>query len=54
MTRAHWLVALMVAIELGAIVTHPAESKAVLRTVYVFLWSIAPTPDGYHPPDRFR
>lgn len=53
MTRSHWLIALIVAIELGAILTHPVQSRAVLRTVYVFLWSVAPKIDGAEMPDRF-
>jgi len=53
-TRAHWLVALMVAIELGVIVTHPAASKAMMAAVYDFGWSILPKPEGFEPPHRFR
>lgn len=54
MTRERWLIAVIVAIELGAILSHPAESKAIMRTVYDFGWSVLPKPDGYDPPHRFR
>lgn len=44
----------MIAIELGVILAHPKESKAIMAAVYDFGWSVLPKPDGYEPPHRFR
>jgi hypothetical protein len=54
MRRRWWLVALAVAcLDLGMILARPEASKALLRTIYVWLWEIAPKPEGVEIPDRF-
>lgn len=53
-SRQRWVLASLFCLgEAVIILTHPAEARAVLRTVYDTLWSIAPKPEGYEPPHRF-
>lgn len=49
-----WIVAAMVTIELGLIVANPSASKHAMRSVYVWLWTVAPKPDGVEIPNRFQ
>jgi hypothetical protein len=48
------VIALFVIGEALIVWSHPEQSKAVLRYVYDTLWAIAPKPEGFEPPQRFR
>jgi hypothetical protein len=47
------LLAVIVTAEGLMILTHPKEAQAVMRMVYDSLWTWAPKPAGYVPPQRF-
>lgn len=45
-TIASLIGGMLLAIEFSALVFYPQESKRVMRTVYDWLWSVAPLPEG--------
>lgn len=53
--RQRFALAALFVIGEGLIVwTHPQQAKAVMRTVYDTLWAVAPKPEGFEPPHRFK